>query len=61
VGDKSGPSKTSKNVFFGKSIVKGGPKRKEELGLYDVGDSGLNKVLDFSAVYLLKDAKTTYV
>ena len=59
--DKSGPSKTSKNVFFGKSTVKGGPKRKEELKLCNVGNLSLNKMLDFSAIHLLKDAKTTYV
>ena len=42
-------------------MVKGGPKRKEELRLCNIGDSGFNKVLDFNAVHLFKDAKTTYV
>jgi hypothetical protein len=44
---------------LGESPAEGGFKRKEELGLSDVRDPHLNKVLDFNTIHLLQDAITT--
>ena len=47
--------------MFSESLVEGGSKRKEELELSDISDLGLNKVLNLSAIYLLKDTITTNI
>jgi hypothetical protein len=46
---------------LGKSLVEGGFKCKEELGLSNVRNPGLDEERDFGIVYLLQDAITTNI
>jgi len=55
-GDEPSPSETPESIFFGESPEEGGFERDEKLGLGDVGNSGLDEVLDLGAVRLLQDA-----
>jgi hypothetical protein len=55
--NQSGPSKSSPDVFFCHSCLKGGIKGWKELGLGNVGYRASDQMLDFSAIRLLKHGK----
>ena len=59
--DKSGFFKAFENIFFRKNIVKNNFKRKEKFKLYNISNSYFNKLLDFNAIYFLKNTKIIYI